>query len=88
MPASARCAFDPTSARQVALRVHIDQQNLPTGERERRREVDGGRGFAHATFLIGDSNHSGCEGCRLWLCFGHVAKSLLLVGFYTLVPNR
>ena len=34
------------------LGVGIEEESAPLGHRERRRDVDGGRGFAHATLLV------------------------------------
>ena len=47
------------AARQVALRIDVDEQHALLGQRQRRGQIDGGRGFADAAFLVGDGDDSG-----------------------------
>src|SRR4029079_14094313 len=50
----------PDAACRVALRIEVDEQHLLVGERERGREIDGGRGLPYPALLIGnrdDSSH-------------------------------
>ena len=51
-------ALDPDAARRVALRIRIDEQRLALGDRQGGREVDGGRRFTDATFLVGNSDYT------------------------------
>ena len=44
------------AAGQISLRVGIDSQHSTTCHCQRGREVDGRRGFADATFLVGNGN--------------------------------
>ncbi|MNE12931.1 hypothetical protein D3C80_1057540 [compost metagenome] len=46
--------WNTESGRGVALRVHVDDQHLRADGGQGRAQVDGGRGLAHAPFLIGD----------------------------------
>ena len=39
----------------VALRIEIDQQSASAGLGQPDRQIDGGGGFSHASFLIGDA---------------------------------
>ena len=52
-------------ARQVALRVGVDEENSLVRQRQRRREVDHRRGLADAAFLIGDRNDSTHKMCYI-----------------------
>ena len=47
------------AAGEVALGIDVDEQHALSGERQRGREVDGGRGFADAALLIGDGDDAG-----------------------------
>ena len=51
-------ALDAHAARRIALRIRVDEERLSLGRRERRREIDGGRRFTHATFLVRDRDYS------------------------------
>src|SRR5215218_4276479 len=53
------CAFDPSAAGSVPLRVSINEEDTPLGDSEARSEVYGGGGFTNATLLIGDRDDSG-----------------------------
>ena len=56
-----RCGlpFQTDAAGQVALRVHVDEQDLLFRQGEGGREVDGGGGLPDAAFLIGDGQDAG-----------------------------
>ena len=56
--------LEPDAAGQVALRVDVDQQHRSIGQREGRREIDGGRGLSDASLLIGDGKDLSHR--RLW----------------------
>ena len=43
----------------VALRIGVDNKRALARSGKRSGEVDGSSGFAHAAFLIGNSNNSG-----------------------------
>ena len=49
-----RLALQTDAARQVGLRVHVDEEHALVRERQRGGEVDGGRGLADAALLVGD----------------------------------
>ena len=54
----------PQSGSGVGLRVGIDQKHLFAQNGHARGQIDGGRGFAHASFLVGqryDFAHSICS---------------------------
>ena len=59
MPAGVGLAFEADAAGQVALGVHVDEQDALLGEGEGGREVDGGSGFTDAALLIGDGEDAG-----------------------------
>ena len=52
----------PDAAGEVALGVDIDKKDAAAGKRQRRGQVDGGRGFADAALLIGDGDDAGHSG--------------------------
>ena len=56
-------AFLSDAAREIALGIDVDEQDAPAGEGERGGEVDGGGGFADATFLVGDGYDAAQVGC-------------------------
>ena len=60
----ARLALETEAAREVGLGVQVDEQHALFGHGERGSQVDGGRGFANATLLIGDGDD---PGWHLWL---------------------
>ena len=41
----------------VALRIQINQQHTPAFVRQAGGKIDGGGGFAHAAFLVGDGEN-------------------------------
>ena len=49
-------AFQADAARQIALRIDVDEQDPLSGQRDRGREVDGGGGLADAALLVGDGD--------------------------------
>ena len=51
--------FQPKAAGGVGLRVEIQQQNFLAERGKAGGEVDGGRGLAHAAFLIGYCDNFG-----------------------------
>ena len=57
-------ALQAEAAGEVGLRIEVDEQHALLGHGEGRGEVDGGGGFADATFLVGDSDD---PGRHLWL---------------------
>ena len=59
---------DAEAAGGVALGVGIDHQDAYVIGRERSGEIDGGRGFPDAAFLVGDSEDS-AQAFRLTCCF-------------------
>ena len=63
MPAGAALPFLADAAREVALRIDVDEQDALVGERERGGEVDGGGGFADAALLVGDGYDAAQFGC-------------------------
>jgi hypothetical protein len=48
-------AFEADTAGEIALRVDVNEEHALIGEGEGRAEIDGCRGFAHAAFLVCDS---------------------------------
>src|SRR5690606_4051380 len=50
------------AAREVCLRVHVDEQDLLVGEGERGCEIDGGGGLGDAAFLVGHGDDAGVFG--------------------------
>ena len=58
VPAACGLAFLSDAAREVALRIDVDEQDALVRERQRRGEVDGGGGFADAALLVGDGDDS------------------------------
>ena len=54
----------------VGLRIKVDEEDARAAGGEAGREIDGGRGFAHAAFLIGDRDdfHRGAD-CSEERCF-------------------
>jgi hypothetical protein len=52
-------AIDAESGRGIALRIEIDDEDLPAGRGERGADVDGGRRLADAALLVShcDTNH-------------------------------
>src|SRR5438046_6871459 len=48
--------IDPQAGRRVALRVEVDEQGRALRESEAGREVDSGRGLAHAALLVDESD--------------------------------
>ena len=52
---------NPKTGRGVALRVEIDEQDFFAHRGERGREIDRGRGFADAAFLVGDGENPRLE---------------------------
>ncbi len=65
----AGAAFLADAAREVALGIDVDEQDATLGEGEGGGEVDGGGGFADASFLVGDGHD-----------FGH--KVFISVGYF------
>ena len=57
-------ALQADAAREVGLRVEIDEEDALLGHGEGGREVDGGRGLADAALLVGDGDD---PGRHLWL---------------------
>ena len=49
------------AAREVRLRVHVDEEDALLGERERGGEVDRGRGLADAALLICNGPDASCH---------------------------
>ena len=47
------------AAGRIGLRVEVEQQHPPADGGDTGRQVDGGGGFAHAAFLVGNSNDFG-----------------------------
>ena len=47
------------AAGQVALRIDVDEQHAPLGQRQRGGEIDGGGGFTDAALLVGDGERPG-----------------------------
>jgi len=45
-------AFEPESAGEIALGIHVDEQNPLLCQREGRGEVDGRCGFPNTPFLV------------------------------------
>ena len=58
VPAGRRLPFLADAAGQVALGIDVDEQHALLGERQRRRQVDGGGGLADAALLVGDGDDS------------------------------
>ena len=54
-------ALEADAAREIALRVGVDEEDALVGEGEGGAEVDGGGGFADAAFLVGDGEDSAHE---------------------------
>jgi hypothetical protein len=50
---------DTEAGRRIALRVQVDDQRRLTHGGEGSTEIDRGRGFAYAAFLIGDDQNAG-----------------------------
>ena len=48
-------AVEAEPGRSVALRIEIDDQDVLADRRQRRAEVDGSRGLADASLLVGES---------------------------------
>ena len=73
-----RLPSQPDAAREVGLRIHVDEQHLLVRQCQRGREVDGGRGFADAALLVGDGDdaapHSKLLRCKTLRRFGHLDK--------------
>ncbi|MBW8702167.1 hypothetical protein MBT84_21390 [Streptomyces sp. MBT84] len=55
---------DPQRSGGIALRVKVDHQNPATVQGERGGKVDGRRGLAHPTLLVGDHDDTGLLGSR------------------------
>jgi hypothetical protein len=55
-PAAGALPFQTDTTREIALRIDVHQEHTLTSERDRRRQVDRGRGLADAPLLIGDGN--------------------------------
>ena len=53
-----RILHEAQAAGGVRLRVAIDEQSIHFGSRERRSQVDSGRGLAYAALLVGNSNNA------------------------------
>ena len=51
-------AIDAEAGRGIALRIEIDDQDFLADGGERGAEIDRGRGFADAAFLVGDGEHA------------------------------
>ena len=51
------CAHVEKRHRAVGLGIEIDEQRRLAAQRQRRRQVDGGRGLAHAALLVGDGDN-------------------------------
>ena len=61
VPAGCALAFEADAAREVALRVDVDEEDALVGEGEGGAEVDGGGGLADAAFLVCDGEDSSHE---------------------------
>ena len=77
--ALAGATLQADAAREVGLRIHVDEQDALFGQRERRAEIDGGRGFGDAALLIGDG-----DDLRI---IGHYTD-LRVVGLTDCVPDK
>src|SRR5688572_5553441 len=53
-PCGRGLTFEAKTARQIGLRIHVDEQDALVGEREGGGEVDRGGGLGDAAFLIRD----------------------------------
>ncbi len=51
--------FQTDAAGRVGLRIEVEQQHALAERGEAGGEVDGGGGFSHATFLVGDGDDFG-----------------------------
>ena len=49
--------FQADTAREIALRIDVDEQHPPAGNGQRSRQIDRRRGLADAPFLVGDRNY-------------------------------
>ena len=54
--AIAICGGNAKTGRSVALGIEVEHHHALADSRQRRAEIDGGRGFANATLLIGNRN--------------------------------
>ena len=56
VPAGRGLALLSDAAGEIALGIDVDEEHALFGERQRRGEVDGGRGLADAALLVGDGD--------------------------------
>ena len=53
-----RILLKPKPASSIRLRIAVDQKAINFRSRNGRGQIDSGRGFTHATLLVGDSDDS------------------------------
>ncbi len=56
-------ALQAEAAREVGLRVEVDEEHALFGDRQGRSQVDGGSRFADTALLVGDGDY---PGSHLW----------------------
>ena len=66
-PAGRPLPFQADATRQVSLRICIDQKDLSSFDRQRRRHVQGRGGLPDAALLVGDGDDPAVERWIRWL---------------------